>query len=92
MITIAVTLVGRVITIWEAIKKRSHEPIYINDTKYEWQQSWKSNKFMWNMNKSLIIQKCKNRYSNFVGTNNIYINYMIKEMPKSRDRRGCVEG
>ena len=33
--TIAVTIVGRAITIWEAIQKRSHEPIYKTHTKNE---------------------------------------------------------
>ena len=33
MTTIAVAIVGRAITIWEAIQKRSHEPIYKNYTK-----------------------------------------------------------
>ena len=32
---IAVAKVGRAITIWEAIQKRSHEPIYKADTKTE---------------------------------------------------------
>ena len=31
--TIAVAIVGRAITIWEAIQKRSHEPIYKTNTK-----------------------------------------------------------
>ena len=31
----AVTIVGRTITIWEAIQKRSHEPIYKTHTKIE---------------------------------------------------------
>ena len=35
MTTIAVAIVGRAITIWEAIKKRSHEPIYKKYTKFE---------------------------------------------------------
>ena len=30
--TIAVAIVGRAITIWEAIEKRSHEPIYKTHT------------------------------------------------------------
>ena len=30
-----VTIVGRVITIWEAIQKRSYEPIYKTHTKIE---------------------------------------------------------
>jgi hypothetical protein len=33
--TIAVTIVGRVITIWEAIQKRNHEPIYKTYIKIE---------------------------------------------------------
>jgi hypothetical protein len=33
--TIAVAIVGRAITIWEAIKKRSHESIYKTYTKIE---------------------------------------------------------
>ena len=33
--TIAVAIVGRAITIWEAIQKRSHEPIYKTYTKIE---------------------------------------------------------
>jgi hypothetical protein len=33
--TIAVAIVGRAITIWEAIQKRSHEPIYKTHTKIE---------------------------------------------------------
>ena len=32
-IAIAVAIVGRAITIWEAIQKRSHEPIYKTDMK-----------------------------------------------------------
>ena len=32
---IAVAIVGRAITIWEAIQKRSHEPIYKTNTKIE---------------------------------------------------------
>ena len=31
--TIAVAIVGRAITVWEAIQKRSHEPIYKTYTK-----------------------------------------------------------
>ena len=31
--TIALTIVGRAITIWEAIQKRSHEPIYKTNAK-----------------------------------------------------------
>ena len=34
-ITIAVTIVGRAITIWEAIQKRGHEPFYKTHTKIE---------------------------------------------------------
>ena len=33
--TIAIAIVGRAITIWEAIQKRSHEPIYKTYTKNE---------------------------------------------------------
>ena len=33
--TIAVTIFGRAIPIWEAIQKRSHEPIYKTHTKIE---------------------------------------------------------
>ena len=33
--TIAIAIVGRAITIWEAIQKRSHEPIYKTNTKNE---------------------------------------------------------
>jgi hypothetical protein len=33
--TIAIAIVGRAITIWEAIQKRSHEPIYKTHTKIE---------------------------------------------------------
>ena len=33
--TIAVAIVGRAITIWEAMQKISHEPIYRTDTKNE---------------------------------------------------------
>ena len=33
--TIAVAKVGRAITIWKAIQKRSHEPIYNTHTKIE---------------------------------------------------------
>ena len=33
--TIAVAIVGRAITIWEAMQKRSHEPIYKIYTKNE---------------------------------------------------------
>jgi hypothetical protein len=33
--TIAVAIVGRAITIWEAQQKRSHEPIYKSYTKIE---------------------------------------------------------
>ena len=33
--TFAVTIVGRAITIWEAIENRTHEPIYKTDTKNE---------------------------------------------------------
>ena len=33
--TIAVAKVGRAITIWEAIQKRSHEPIYKSYAKIE---------------------------------------------------------
>ena len=33
--TIAVAIVERAITIWEAIQKRSHEPIYKTQTKIE---------------------------------------------------------
>ena len=49
--TIAVALVGRAITVWEALQKRSHEPIYKTYTKVEAKglrattllpQSWKS--------------------------------------------------
>ena len=49
--TIAVAIVGRAIAIWEAIQKRSHEPIYKTYTKIEARglrattlllQSWKS--------------------------------------------------
>ena len=49
--TIAVAIVGRAITVWEAIQKRSHEPIYKTYTKIEAKgfrattllsQSWKS--------------------------------------------------
>ena len=35
MPTIAVAIVGRVITMWEAMQKRSHEPIYKNHTKIQ---------------------------------------------------------
>ena len=51
MTTIAVAIVGRAITIWEAIQKRSHDPIYKTYTKNEAKgliattllsQSWKS--------------------------------------------------
>ena len=35
MTTIAVAIVGRAITIWEAIQKRSYEPIYKTHTKIE---------------------------------------------------------
>ena len=31
----AVAIVGRVLTIWEAIQKKSHEPIYKTYTKIE---------------------------------------------------------
>ena len=49
--TIAVAIVGRAITVWDAIQKRSHEPIYKTYTKIEAKglraitllsQSWKS--------------------------------------------------
>jgi hypothetical protein len=49
--TIAVAKVGRALTVWEAIQKRSHEPIYKTYTKIEAKglrattllsQSWKS--------------------------------------------------
>jgi hypothetical protein len=33
--TIATAIVGRAIVIWEAIQKRSHEPIYKTYTKIE---------------------------------------------------------
>ena len=33
--TIAVAIVGRAITVWEAIRKRSHEPILKTHTKIE---------------------------------------------------------
>jgi hypothetical protein len=33
VITIAVAIVGRAITIWEAKQKRSHKPIYKTHTK-----------------------------------------------------------
>ena len=33
--TIAIAIVGRAITIWEAIQKRTHEPIYKTYTKIE---------------------------------------------------------
>jgi hypothetical protein len=33
MTTIVVATIGRAITIWETIQKRSHEPIYKTDTK-----------------------------------------------------------
>jgi hypothetical protein len=33
--TIAVAIVGRAITLWEAIQKRSHEPNYKTHTKIE---------------------------------------------------------
>jgi hypothetical protein len=33
--TFAIAIVGRAITIWEAIQKRSHEPIYKTYTKNE---------------------------------------------------------
>jgi hypothetical protein len=33
--TIAVAIIGRAITIWEAIHKRNHEPIYKTYTKFE---------------------------------------------------------
>ena len=33
--TIAVAIVGRTITIWEAIQKRSQEPIYKTHTKFK---------------------------------------------------------
>ena len=51
MTTIAIAIVGRAITIWEAIQKRSHEPIYKTYTKIEangirattlLSQSWKT--------------------------------------------------
>ena len=35
MTTIAIAIVGKAITIWEAIQKRSHEPIYKTYTKIE---------------------------------------------------------
>ena len=35
MTTIAIAIIGRAITIWEAIQKRSHEPIYKTYTKNE---------------------------------------------------------
>ena len=50
--TIAVAIVGRAITVWEAIQKRSRESIYKTYTKIEAKglrattllsQSWKSN-------------------------------------------------
>ena len=36
--TIAVAIIWRVITIWEAIQKRSHEPIYKKITRRDWEQ------------------------------------------------------
>ena len=61
---IAVAIVGRAISIWEAIEKRSHEPIYKIYTKNEAKglrattllsQSWKSdNKMGSNREKSNI--------------------------------------
>ena len=51
MTTIDVAIVGRAINIWEAIQKRSHEPIYKTYTENEAKglrattllsQSWKS--------------------------------------------------
>ena len=35
MTTIAVAIVGRAITIWEEVQKRSHEQIYKTHTKIE---------------------------------------------------------
>ena len=35
LLTIAIAIVGRAITIWEAIQKRSHEQIYKTYTKIE---------------------------------------------------------
>ena len=44
--TIAVAIVGRAITVWEAIQKRSHEPIYKTYTRATTllSQSWKITK------------------------------------------------
>ena len=52
--TIAVAIVGRAITVWEAIQKRSYEPIYKIYTKIAkglrattlLSQSWKSDNFI----------------------------------------------
>ena len=35
MTTIAVAIAGTAITVWEAVQKRSHEPIYKTYTKIE---------------------------------------------------------
>ena len=54
--TIAVAIVGRVITVWEAIQKRSHEPFYKTHIQFEAKrlratlllsQSWKSDNKKW---------------------------------------------
>ena len=41
---LAVAIVGRAITVWEAIQKRSHEPIYKNLYK-KWSKGIKSDNF-----------------------------------------------
>ena len=87
MTTIAVAIFGRAITIWEAIQKRSHEPIYKTNKK-NWSKEIKSDNFCyrkvgraitkwWAIEKSPILinyqfERVTKIILHFDGSNNIF--------------------
>ena len=83
--TIAIAIVGRAITEWEGLQKRSHGPIYKTDTKNE--AKWLRAITNWGSREKspiLLSQYMKNYHfdtalkiiSHFRGTNNIFVDCM----------------
>ena len=86
-LSLLILLVGRAITIWEAIQKRSHEPIYKKNLSRE----IKSDNFCYRKNRRAItkwgaIEKSKKRVtkiiSHYDGSNNIFADCSVVMLQK----------
>ena len=85
-LSLFLAIVGRAISIWEAIQKRSHEPIYKTHTKIEakrlraitnWGAIEKSNIAIAILKKLKNFKGNKNCFSHFDGRNNIFADCIL---------------